>query len=200
MDTGQCRIQWWYHLQPSMEPRPFSHGYGRTARAQDRRAVPSMEPRLFSHGCADKVGRGHRLDRPSMEPRPFSHGYGLPGIDQADDIIRAFKGAMTFQPWILQPVVNGLPVFVYLQWSRSLSAMDTPPRRSRLSTATRRFNGGHGLSAMDTDLLLMDAHQWHGLQWSHDFAAMDTSRADRAVLSAGAPSMEPRLFSHGYNS
>ena len=62
--------------------------------------IPSMEPRPFSHGyrcCEDEAAEGCR---PSMEPRPFSHGY-LIRRERPTCRLSPFNGATTFQPWIL---------------------------------------------------------------------------------------------------
>ena len=87
-------------LFPSMEPRLFSHGYGRQ-RSQRPPGThpPSMEPRLFSHGYyVGPVFRRSHHD-PSMEPRLFSHGYAQ-RCRPFHRPNRAFNGATAFQPWI----------------------------------------------------------------------------------------------------
>ena len=57
MDTGKSG-QWLLLtlLPPSMEPRPFSHGYSEHIDADTQTDVlPSMEPRPFSHGYLQNV-------------------------------------------------------------------------------------------------------------------------------------------------
>ena len=158
----------WSHGFPAMDTRRVDAGLA----GQD--VSPSMEPRLSSHGYLQGGGQDNQGRRvPSMEPRPFSHGYS---VKAAIDIQHQFAPSM--EPWLFShgyatPEATPRPLSV-LQWSRSLSAMDTPPRRSRLSAATRRFNGAMAFQP-----------------WIPD-------RIGNQIAGPVNFSMEPRPFSHGY--
>ena len=158
---------------------------------------PSMEPRPFSHGYQMGLGSSSPpASGPSMEPRPFSHGYG-PRSDRTAWPRCTFNGATTFQPWI--HVIENVPTAppIRLQWSHDLSAMDTRRaipgccRRSPPSMEPRPFS--HGYAAQEAKL-----DRYPDLQWSHDLSAMDTGRLSRRHRVSDPPSMEPRPFSHGY--
>ena len=111
-------------------------------------------------------------NRPSMEPWLFSHGYANRELQRRAKID--------------------------LQWSHRFSAMDTT-RRMIKRPGSESLQWSHGLSAMDTCLRgICEASSMPILQWSHGLSAMDTFVANVAEPVAVYPSMEPRLFSHGY--
>ena len=145
------------HYTPSMEPRPFSHGYVLIDTAHrhadwllqwshDLSAMDTRPP-LAYHSLARK---------PSMEPRPFSHGY----LSKSTGLVAVcctFNGATTFQPWILDTRSAVMTDLVTLQWSHDLSAMDTRHRFAKGLRCTVAFNGAttfqpwilHRYSGMD---------------------------------------------------
>ena len=134
----------------------------------------------------------------------------------------SFNGAMAFQPWIRGGGRCSGTTLAVLQRSHGFSAMDTRFIFTRMSAPSSCFNGAMAFQpwiprrgqapirrescfngAMTfqpwiRDLLLMDAHQWHGLQGSHGLSAMDTRRTGRQVVTDLGASMEPWPFSHGY--
>ena len=123
---------------------------------------PSMEPQPFGHGNLFGQGDPGVQVGPSMEPQPFGHGNtrGMP------------VGSV---PWST------------LQWSHSLSAMET--RQSRIwwwvgllpSMEPQPF--GHG----NAGGYRRNIRVYAILQWSHSLSAMET-----AVLCGTNP--EPRPF------
>ena len=117
------------------------------------------------------VGQWDEVRPPSMEPRLFSHGYlETSGIDHKD---------------------------IVLQWSHGFSAMDT--WRYRLTwTRLIAFNGATAFQPWIRGLAYLRFIQPVGLQWSHGFSAMDTLPTLGIAPALSSPSMEPRLFSHGY--
>ena len=158
---------------PSMEPWPFSHGYGPDGQRYQDHITPSMEPWPFSHGYAEEAAVivGERV--PSMEPWPFSHGYNR---------------------FVWQSHIS----LDYLQWSHGLSAMDTrhsfAPRQTHrhpsmepwpfshgymtaatsTATSTTPFNGATAFQPwIRCGGRLTPGHS-NSLQWSHGFSAMDT--------------------------
>ena len=61
--------------EASMEPWPFSHGYAVVPGDAVRVRIASMEPWPFSHGYVRTMRGQRRARNASMEPWPFSHGY-----------------------------------------------------------------------------------------------------------------------------
>ena len=185
---------------PSMEPRPFSHGYGPLSirdsppagsfngattfqpwiRDGDAPVYAAATDLQWSHDLSAMDTARYpfvirlRLD-PSMEPRPFSHGYAT-GMRRSTPQRPTFNGATTFQPWIPDGAWIELAAS---QWAFNGATTFQPWIRATI--------GSDGLASMY-------------LQWSHDLSAMDTRHRERADGAAHTPSMEPRPFSHGYKT
>ena len=147
METGRLALLFRLFVLASMEPQPFGHGNSVTSRQELCEVAASMEPQPFGHGN----GRNpHVIGTPvgaSMEPQPFGHGN-----------VHSRTGAVA--------------LFVELQWSHSLSAMET------------RSPSARGL-------------RFRSLQWSHSLSAMETGQCQGAAAARGDASMEPQPFGHG---
>ena len=161
-------------LDPSMEPRLFSHGYLTRAHGWSSTCTSLQWSHGFSAMDTSPMSSKSEVDEsPSMEPRLFSHGYFRLCRPQ-HPARRSFNGATAFQPWIHRLRGRQQAVVLTLQWSHGFSAMDT--------RHVRRHRG----------------RKLGRLQWSHGFSAMDTSIPVTGNIGINHPSMEPRLFSHGY--
>ena len=136
----------------AMASQPWIHD----PRRRDVRdpAPASMEPWLPSHGYVGFAARPAAVrDLASMEPWPPSHGYS-PSSSSRSARASCFNGAMAFQPWIRACAVG----------------RNQPPKRLQWS---------HGLSAMDTRVLVICPASLRLLQWSHGLSAMDTACTGR---------------------
>ena len=149
MDTPPSVHAISYRLRPSMEPQPFSHGYGDGYRQIGQRQTPSMEPQPFSHGYIVE------LVHIAPGPRSLQWSHSLSAMDTRAEppgrfsTDRPFNGATAFQPWIRCPRKCWSNSTSRLQWSHSLSAMDTCcPRRRHQHAGALQWS--HSLSAMDT--------------------------------------------------
>ena len=181
-----------------------------------------MEPRLFSHGyhvcviddrCFDRLQWSHGFS--AMDTRAVRRSTAPPP--------RSFNGATAFQPWIhcTRPLIWWNTT--RLQWSHGFSAMDTlangdvvevndyasmEPRlfshgyRATPSQSSRRSAGFNGATAFQPWIRGKTSpiqKRILRLQWSHGFSAMDTQQCPRYKGTLSRASMEPRLFSHGYD-
>ena len=112
--------------------------------------TPSMEPRPFSRGYGIvEFGRLFGPEFPSMEPRPFSRGY-TKGERGWQDQGTSFNGATAFQPWIPSRKLLNSSRGLYLQWSHGLSAVDTVIGKRIDLVTCPGLQWSHGLSAVDT--------------------------------------------------
>ena len=109
---------------------------------------------------------------PSMEPQPFGHG-NLQGFHFVPPVLESFNGATAFRPWKLG---NGYDLRVLgscLQWSHSLSAMETRAWQGGQSGGLAAFNGATAFRPWKRALF----RYWSSLPLD--------------------PSMEPQPFGHG---
>ena len=132
----------------------------------------------------------------SKEPRLFSHGYSNTRLHTGVDT-RTFKGAIVLQLWIQARRCQIITIRCF------------PSKRSRLYSYgyARIIDAGfeifpndlqwsHGLSAMDTMILLSAFIVAFSLQRSHGFSAMGTRQRLLLLLQPQLrPSMELRPFS-----
>ena len=159
---------------PSMEPQPFGHGNAANLwRGAAGPHGPSMEPQPFGHGnWFNAEAEAERLADPSMEPQPFGHGNNS-GPTKESPGFPAFNGATAFRPWKqfrADKRIAGIPC---LQWSHSLSAMETG-NNVVFCNGIRRLQWSHSLSAMETTAHCRNWCDCPALQWSHSLSAMET--------------------------
>ena len=106
-----------------------------------------------------------------MEPQPFGHGN------------------MNFR--------RGLPITQSaLQWSHSLSAMETVPFRVRCPR-TRHLQWSHSLSAMETRGLPLVFRELVKPSMEPQPFGHGNQPLRKLGMDVGAPSMEPQPFGHG---
>ena len=115
--------------------------------------------------------------------------------------ISTFNGATAFRPWKLPKGHIGSVLFQNLQWSHSLSAMETgytqeiaSPGIHPPSMEPQPF--GHG----NTPTAKGCHRRAPFLQWSHSLSAMETAGLPQGIHLRGVPSMEPQPFGHGNKS
>ena len=143
-----------------------------------------------------RCGRLRRRS-PSMEPQPFSHGYCEVGR-YGGSCFAAFNGATAFQPWIRGKCQTSNTLSALLQWSHSLSAMDTGRPRCLMTGMASPSMEPQPFSHGYIPLVIIISAQFN-LQWSHSLSAMDTSNRRITDHERLSPSMEPQPFSHGYS-
>ena len=117
---------------------------------------------------------------PSMEPRLFSHGYL---------VYLCWSWLQTgFHP-SMEPRLFSHGYVALGSWPE-WDEMQTPSMEPRL------FSHGYSIGVTGNR-----SQKRLSLQWSHGFSAMDTAASERRnspATDSRLPSMEPRLFSHGY--
>ena len=109
----------------SMEPQPFGHGNHHAAHRVGILRHASMEPQPFGHGNPRRKSERLAGRTPaSMEPQPFGHGNRgtWPGTTGRSG---CFNGATAFRPWKPPLGHDDIKQVITLQWSHSLSAMET---------------------------------------------------------------------------
>ena len=124
MDTAYRFIAASVHFNPSMEPRPFSHGYRQDWKGSFPFCLafngattfqPWIRLRLATCCCRGQPFNGATTFQPWIRLRLATCCCrGQP-----------FNGATTFQPWIRRGLSSILSLPGILQWSHDLSAMDT---------------------------------------------------------------------------
>ncbi len=134
-----------------MEPQPFGHGnHLLWEMEKESMREPSMEPQPFGHGNLARYPQVYDVHVPSMEPQPFGHGNAQSNRRPAGQI-PSFNGATAFRPWKpWHPEVAVLMAEI-LQWSHSLSAMETSIYKAGIYTVDD-LQWSHSLSAMETCL------------------------------------------------
>ena len=179
-----------------------------------------MEPQPFGHGNSKRLKLHGDAGRASMEPQPFGHGNAVV-LRKANDDARRFNGATAFRPWKQRLTRQLVSTYPPLQWSHSLSAMETPvsvggqvtpqvasmePQpfghgnglRGRLPGAVSgRFNGATAFRPWKPPPANPPAVGEAWLQWSHSLSAMETRRRCGDGALGFPASMEPQPFGHG---
>ena len=156
----------WSHSLSAMETRPV-----RPLRPLG--PPPSMEPQPFGHG--NDLTPAHRCYpffpfNGATAFRPWKHRW-RPARRWA---ISTFNGATAFRPWKLALAPLIMDLILDLQWSHSLSAMETAglPQGIHLrgvpSMEPQPF--GHG----NKSATVMLTNVQPTLQWSHSLSAMET--------------------------
>ncbi len=159
----------------SMEPSLFSEGYDLLNSANIAQGMQlQWSPRSSARDIVDAVHR--HIARPlpaSMEPSLFSEGY------DADEYAEAVPGLL-------------------LQWSPRSSARDISLPLGRPNGGDGGFNGALALQrGISTAWHYID-RQATLLQWSPRSSARDNDRAGHGRGVTMSASMEPSLFSEGY--
>ena len=83
-----------------------------------------MEPQPFGHGNPPRRSPPSLRSPASMEPQPFGHG-NYTSHGPAPSPRKSFNGATAFRPWKPREAEPTTPPVHQLQWSHSLSAMET---------------------------------------------------------------------------
>ena len=110
-------------LRPSMEPRPFSHGYS------------------GSSGSNDCLQWSHDLSAMDTAAQAFGIPRQVVGLQWSHDLSAMDTPSSRSHPY---------SVVTSLQWSHDLSAMDTTRAWARTLSTTTALQWSHDLSAMDT--------------------------------------------------
>ena len=133
-----------------------------------------------------------------MEPQPFGHGNGN-ARGRALAAPRPFNGATAFRPW--KPRILTVPLsqnLTHLQWSHSLSAMETARDTSKEFSLHSNLQWSHSLSAMETSRcrspLRPAAPAFNGATAFRPWKLVD---AEVLFVQQHLPSMEPQPFGHG---
>ena len=125
---------------------------------------------------------GHPLT-PSMEPQPFGHG-NFQEYKGPVPFRIAFNGATAFRPWKPSSSMGISQTMCCLQWSHSLSAMETPRTFGEALLDHMDLQWSHSLSAMETPRTFGEALLDHmDLQWSHSLSAMETGLTPKRRLN-----------------
>ena len=133
---------------------------------------------------------------PSMEPQPFGHGN--PTAPPAPPAAPAsFNGATAFRPWKPYRTAGSTCSTCILQWSHSLSAMETVANDVEDDEIIPTFNGATAFRPWKpADLYRPWTHQktFNGATAFRPWKHARYARGQRAMVN---PSMEPQPFGHG---
>ena len=210
-DDWHLRLQWSHSLsametlasssinqrvnEPSMEPQPFGHGNDGNDNRHQHANAPSMEPQPFGHGNIKLAANNPSTTYPSMEPQPFGHGNGGMAGHRSPSR-HSFNGATAFRPWKRECARTRAGCTPTLQWSHSLSAMETRRREAGgrqypvPSMEPQPF--GHGNPQPEDLNQAAFLPSMEPQPFGHGNAGDQTCDQDDPK-----PSMEPQPFGHG---
>ena len=205
MDTSSKMPPCAAFATPSMEPWPFSHGYGQQFSPDRPLVIPFNGAMALQPWILGLRSQPPRSGGPSMEPWPFSHGYllsprwkpaairplqwshgpsamdtSLPGAFPTASIVPSME------PW---PFSHGYGVAGVVPAFALVPSMEPWPFSHGYGAFTDDLIGAyvlqwsHGPSAMDTAGMGGFSEVMSSLQWSHGPSAMDTCSSTKASLS-----------------
>ena len=154
-----------------------------------------------------------------MGPRLFSRG-NIGRRRDCDHASCRFNGATTFQPWKSASLAIFSSQTATLQWGHDFSAVEMwilriagveeecfngattfQPWKYVLQRHAKlfghRFNGATTFQPWKYMIMMFGAGGLIGLQWGHDFSAVEMHRMGDEHLGDVLASMGPRLFSRG---
>ena len=157
-----------------MEPQPFGHGNNANQCWPPRYIPASMEPQPFGHGNPpNHPVVGSQIVTASMEPQPFGHGNPL-GHDDVSQVITK------------------------LQWSHSLSAMETSLAYTSPTYIGLCFNGATAFRPWKPPTKVRTTSRaYAGFNGATAFRPWKPGVHQPGGRGPEHASMEPQPFGHG---